>query len=129
MTTDDEQPAGTPRAGGACVLVVLGGAALAAVFAVSPTAGVLTVWVLGALSLWRAARRMSETSATPPPRRVAPDPDEAARRRAAKARGVYDPIGVMCIYHEPRKEEHTEPDPEPPRRPRLRLPRRTRTAD
>jgi hypothetical protein len=43
-------------AAGACVLVVLGAGVLAVVFAVSPTAGVLTTWAVGAAALARAAR-------------------------------------------------------------------------
>lgn len=55
------------------------------------------VWAIGA---WQ----MSDTSATPPPRGVAPESEEDARRRLAKARGVQDPNGVMCILHPPREE-------------------------
>lgn len=62
--SSEEEPR---RAGGGCVLVVLGGGAMAAVFAVSPIAGVLTVWVVGVVAVWLAARRMSDSSATPPP--------------------------------------------------------------
>lgn len=87
-------------AAGACVLVVLGGGALAVVYAVSPTAAVFTIWGVGAVALWRSARRrMSDSSATPPPSGVDSDSDIAAARRRAKARGVYDPNGVMCILH------------------------------
>ncbi|MFJ8804206.1 hypothetical protein [Streptomyces sp. NPDC102487] len=50
------------------------------------------------------AWQMSDWSATPPPRGVAPESDEAARRRLAKARGALDPNGVMCTYHAPREE-------------------------
>ncbi|WP_371528390.1 hypothetical protein OG302_22370 [Streptomyces sp. NBC_01283] len=55
------------------------------------------------------AWQMSDWSATPPPRGVAPESDEAARRRLKRARGALDPNGVMCIYHAPR-EEINEPD-------------------
>ncbi|QQM42810.1 hypothetical protein [Streptomyces liliifuscus] len=102
------EPEEPSRAAGACVLVVLGAVAAAAVFAVSPTAGVLAVWMVGAFALWRAARRMSDSRATPPPRGVAPDSDEDARRRRAQARGATDPNGVMCIVHEPAEEEVDE---------------------
>lgn len=54
------------RTAGACVLVVLGGVVVTVVFAVSPTVGVLSAWAIGALALWRSARRMSDSSATPP---------------------------------------------------------------
>lgn len=50
------------------------------------------------------AWHMSGWSATPPPRGAAPDSSIDAARRRARARGVYDPNGVMCIYHAPREE-------------------------
>jgi hypothetical protein len=66
-------------AAGACVLVVLGVGALAVVYAVSPTAGVLTVWAVGFVALVRSARRrMSDSSATPPPREDRPSCSECA---------------------------------------------------
>lgn len=102
----EEEPS---RTAGRCVLVALGGGVVAVVFAVSSTAGVLSLWVVGAVAVWRAARRMSDSRATPPPRGVAPDSDEAARRRLKKARGVYDPNGVMCTYHPTSEGEVTEP--------------------
>lgn len=98
------EPEEPSRAAGACVLIVLAGVATAVVFAISPTAGVLAVWVVGTFALWRAAGRMSDSRATPPPRGVAPDSGEDARRRRAQARGVYDPNGVMCITHPPAEE-------------------------
>ncbi|MEU3033512.1 hypothetical protein [Streptomyces griseoaurantiacus] len=67
------------RAAGGCVLLVLAGAPVAAVWAASPEAGVLVVWVAGALLLWRAAhRRMSDSSATPPPGEGRPSCRECA---------------------------------------------------
>ncbi|MFF5004123.1 hypothetical protein ACFY3G_14910 [Streptomyces phaeochromogenes] len=60
------EPEEPSRTAGACVLLVLAGVVTAVVFAISPTAGVLAVWVLGAVLLWRAAGRMSDSSATPP---------------------------------------------------------------
>ncbi|WP_143204100.1 hypothetical protein [Streptomyces kebangsaanensis] len=64
----EEEPEERSRAAGGCVLVVLGGGALAVVFAVSTEAGILAVWVVGTVALWRSARRrMSDSSATPPP--------------------------------------------------------------
>lgn len=50
------------------------------------------------------AWHMSDWSATPPPRGVAPDSDIDAARRRARARGAYDPNGVMCVYQAPREE-------------------------
>ncbi|GAA3854093.1 hypothetical protein GCM10023084_05380 [Streptomyces lacrimifluminis] len=74
-----EEPSEEPsRTAGACVLVVLAGIATAALFAVSPTVGVLALWVVGALLLWRSARRMSDSSATPPPQEDRPSCDECA---------------------------------------------------
>lgn len=51
---------------GACVLVVLAGVVVAVAFAVDEAAGVLLVVVAGAVALWRSARRLSDSSATPP---------------------------------------------------------------
>jgi hypothetical protein len=100
----DPEPEPRSAAAGACVLVVLVGLAVAVLFAVSKVAAVLALWVAGGFLLWRSARRMSDSSATPPPRGVAPESDEAARRRLRKARGVMDPNGVMCIYHATAEE-------------------------
>lgn len=64
-TEELEEPSGTV---GACVLVVLVAVAVAVVFRLSAAVGILALWVVGVLSLWRAARRrMSDSSATPPP--------------------------------------------------------------
>lgn len=73
MTTVDETPAEEPerssRAAGGCAVVVLGGIPLAAVFAVSSDAGVLTVWGVGGAALWWAVRRVPRAAnpAPPPP--------------------------------------------------------------
>src|SRR5690606_29849653 len=81
----------SPLAGG-CVLVVLAGAALAAVFAASREAGVLAVWVAGVLALWRSARRrMSDSSATPPPGEGRPSCRECAG---------HEPIGAAPLESE-----------------------------
>lgn len=64
---ESEPPEEPSRTAGACVLVVLAGVVTAVVFALSPTAGVLSVWVVGVVALWRSARRLSDSSATPPP--------------------------------------------------------------
>jgi len=71
--SDDETPVEEPeqpsRAAGGCVLTGLGGGVLAVVFAVSPEAGTLTVWGVGAGALWWAVRRVPRTAnpAPPPP--------------------------------------------------------------
>ncbi|MEU6496431.1 hypothetical protein ABZ890_39645 [Streptomyces sp. NPDC046984] len=101
MSADEETEEHSPLVGG-CVVLVAIGAVLAGVFAASATAGVFAVWVVGALALVRAVtRRMSDSSAPPPSRGVAPESDEAARRRRVKARVAMDPNGVMCIVHAP----------------------------
>jgi hypothetical protein len=99
-----EEPEEPSRTAGWCVLVVLATVVVAVVFALSPTAGVLTVWVAGTVALWRAVRRMSDSSATPPPQAAAPESDIDAAHRRKGARAVFDPIGVMCIIHAPREE-------------------------
>ncbi|MDX2679280.1 hypothetical protein [Streptomyces soliscabiei] len=99
----EEEPS---RAAGGCVLVVLAGVATALAFAVDEAVGVLAVVLAAWAALYRSARRMSDSPATPPPRGVAPESEEAARRRLTKARGVQDPNGVMCIIH-PVQEEVT----------------------
>ncbi|MFJ2259941.1 hypothetical protein ACIOKD_16635 [Streptomyces sp. NPDC087844] len=66
------EPEEPSRAAGACVLVVLAGVVTAVVFAVSTDAGVIALWAVGLFALWRAARRMSDSSATPPPKEWRP---------------------------------------------------------
>ncbi|MFI9583483.1 hypothetical protein ACIHCQ_16915 [Streptomyces sp. NPDC052236] len=97
----EEKPS---RTAGGCVLVVLAGAVVAVVFAVPPAAGVLSVWTVGVVALWRAARRMSDLPAAPSPKGVAPDSDIDAARRLAQAKAVYDPNGVLCALHPVRDE-------------------------
>jgi hypothetical protein len=67
--TPVEEPAPSSRAAGGCALVILAGIPLAAVFAVSPDAGVLTVWGVGGAAVWWAMRRVPHTAnpAPPPP--------------------------------------------------------------
>lgn len=60
----EEPTEGSPVAGG-CVLLVLAAGLVAVVFAVSPTAGVLTVWGVGAAALWRCVHRAANPA--PPP--------------------------------------------------------------
>lgn len=64
-----EESAGASPAAGACVLVVVGGASLAGVWAVSPTAAVLTVWAVGAGTVWRLVRRTANPAPPPGPER------------------------------------------------------------
>lgn len=66
MGKSSEETEEPSRAAGACVLVVLAGVVVAVAFAVDEAAGVLLVVVAGAVALWRSARRLSDSSATPP---------------------------------------------------------------
>ena len=101
----EEQPS---RAAGGCVLVILAGVAAGVLFAIDEALGVLTVVTVGWVAVWRSARhRMSDSSATPPPRGVAPSGDVLAGETDEIARVVRDPSGVMCIIH-PVREEVTD---------------------
>ena len=104
-----ERPAEGPdepsRAAGGCVLFVLAGVATAALFAASEAAGILALWAVGALALWRATdRRVSDSSATPPPKGVAPTGDVYAGERCEIARVVPIAEGVGFILHPVREE-------------------------
>lgn len=94
-----EKPSEEPsRAAGACVLVVLVGVTTAAVFAVSPTAGVLALWAVGTVLLWRSARRrVSDSSATPPPQEDRPSCDECAGHELVNVAPLEGQKG-MLIY-------------------------------
>jgi hypothetical protein len=100
---DTEEPS---RTAGGCVLLMLAGVTTAAVFAASEVAGILALWIIGTLLLWRAARRrMSDSPATPPPRGGAPSGDVHAVERLEVARVVPIAEGVACILHPVREEE------------------------
>ena len=76
---DAEEPEQRSTLAGGCVLLVLGGVPLAVCWAVSDVAGVLAVWVVGVVALWRSARRrMSDSSAPPPPQEGRPSGRECA---------------------------------------------------
>lgn len=107
----DEPDKAPSKATGACVLVALLVIAAAAVFAVSQTAGVLLTWSLGTFLLWRSARRVSVSSAPPPPEGVAPPEDVYARETGRVARVVDLSSGVGCILH-PVLSYDGEDDPE-----------------
>jgi hypothetical protein len=93
------------RAAGGCVLAALGSTLFAAVFAASPTVGVLTLWTAGGIALWQATRRrVSDSSATPPPPPPAPSGDVYARETGKVARVVRGPEGVTCTVHMVREE-------------------------
>ncbi|MER6199827.1 hypothetical protein ABT234_20960 [Streptomyces sp. NPDC001586] len=100
-----EEPAEPSRAAGGCVLTVVAAVSVAAVFAVSPDAGVLAVWVVGAAVLVRAARRpVSDSSATPPPLPETPSGDVYAGEVLRVDRVERGPEGVMCTVHVVREE-------------------------
>jgi len=83
------------RTAGACVLVVLAGVVTAVVFAVSPTAGVLAVWVVGTVLLWRSVRRTANPA--PPPGEERPSCDECAGHKLVSVAPLEGRKG-MLIY-------------------------------
>ncbi|PWI08396.1 hypothetical protein DIZ27_23165 [Streptomyces sp. NWU339] len=98
----------SPLAGG-CVLVVLAGAALAGVWAVSPEAGVLAVWVAGVAAVWWSARRrVSVSSAPPPPQEGRPSCRECAGHELIGVTPLESEEG-MLIYKTspPDRPNHT----------------------
>lgn len=104
-----EEPSEEPsRAAGGCVLVVLGGGGAVALVVFAPTVGILSLWVVGALLLWRSARRMSDSSATPPPEAVAPSGDVFAVGEPVVTRVERGPEGVTCTIHVAREEVNGE---------------------
>ncbi|MEU7718179.1 hypothetical protein [Streptomyces tibetensis] len=105
-TNTTEEPS---RAAGGCVLVVLGSVAVAAAFAVDEAVGVLGVAAVGWVALWRSARRMSVSSATPPPPLTAPSGDEYAVESTRVREVRQGPGEGMTIF--PVIEYVTDPDP------------------
>lgn len=85
------------RAAGACVLVVLAGAVVGVAFAVDEAAGVLLVVAAATFALWRSARRMSDTSATPPPQEGRPSCRECAGHELVSVTPLEGQKG-MVIY-------------------------------
>lgn len=67
--TPVEEPEEPSRAAGGCVLVVACGVPVAVVWAVSPEAGLLTLWAVGILAVWRFVRRTANPAPPPPPER------------------------------------------------------------
>ncbi|WP_060888670.1 hypothetical protein [Streptomyces scabiei] len=102
----EEEPS---RAAGGCVLLALGGGATAVVFAVSPEAGVLSLWVVGALVVWRSARRrMSDSSATPPPEEGRPSCSECAGQELVSVTPSETQKGMLIYgYALPDRPNHT----------------------
>ncbi|MFJ8023350.1 hypothetical protein [Streptomyces sp. NPDC096311] len=65
---DGEEPEESSGTAGACVLIALAAVVVAVTFRLSAVVGILALWIVGAVALWRATRRrMSDSSATPPP--------------------------------------------------------------
>ncbi len=63
----EDEPEEPSRAAGACVLVFLTGVVVAVAFAIDEAVGVLLLVAVGTVALWRSARRLSDSSAPPPP--------------------------------------------------------------
>ncbi|MFE7898031.1 hypothetical protein ACFU3E_11045 [Streptomyces sp. NPDC057424] len=104
-----EEPEERSTAAGGCVLLVLGGVPLAAVWAVSAEVGVLAVWVVGAAAVWWSARRrMSDSSATPPPQEERPTCRECAGHQLLSVTPLENQKG-MLIYKTapPNRPNHT----------------------
>ncbi|MGA5371420.1 hypothetical protein ACPCSD_10115 [Streptomyces griseoincarnatus] len=97
------------RAAGYCVLVVLVGAALAGVWAASAEAGILTLWVVGTVALWRAARRRKGPDLPLPSPTVTPSRGDVYAVETGRAREVRRlPSGGYIIH--PEIEYVTDPD-------------------
>lgn len=108
MAADDEPS----RAAGGCVLVVLAGAVVAAAFAVDEAVGVLLVVGAGWAALWRSARRMPDSSATPPPGDAPPlDSEEAG----------HSVTGDTTLVHREGMLIYLTPDPDNPVRTHVRV--------
>jgi hypothetical protein len=96
-----EEPEQRSAAAGGCVLLVLGGVPLAVVWAVSAEAGVLAVWVVGVAAVWWSARRrVSDSSATPPPGQETPSGDVYARETTRVREVRKGPGEGMTIFPE-----------------------------
>jgi len=108
MAAEEEPEEERSRAAGGCVLAVLAGGALAAVWAVSAVAGLLTVWVAGLLLLWCSVRRVSDSSATPPPGEDRPSCRECAGHELVSVTPLEGQKG-MLIYTSapPDRPNHT----------------------
>ncbi|MGQ5576058.1 hypothetical protein [Streptomyces sp. ECR3.8] len=96
-----EEPAERSPFAGGCVLVVLGGAAFAGLWAASPEAAVLVVWVVGTVAVWWSARRRKGTYQPLPSPTVTPSRGEVfAVETGRAARVVKGPGGMTIVYPE-----------------------------
>ncbi|MFJ6783734.1 hypothetical protein [Streptomyces yangpuensis] len=101
----DEEPSEPSRAAGGCVLTVAAGVPLGVVFAVSPEAGVLTVWGLVVAACgWQYRRGLSDTSATPPPLPETPSGDVYADESVEVDRIARGPGEGLTIIYPVRRE-------------------------
>lgn len=75
------------RLAGGCVLVILGGGAIAIVAAVAPEAAVLALWVVGFAALFRAVSRPNSKIDNPSP----PPPETPDENEKPQFRVVEDP--------------------------------------
>ncbi|MGW2044655.1 hypothetical protein ACWCPF_05660 [Streptomyces sp. NPDC001858] len=90
----EEEPS---RAAGGCVLVVLAATAAGAAFAIDEAVGILAVVLVGWGALYRSARRMSDSSATPPPGEDRPSCRECAGHEVVSVTPLTGQKG-MSIY-------------------------------
>ncbi|MFE6486607.1 hypothetical protein ACFVGN_27240 [Streptomyces sp. NPDC057757] len=103
-----EEPEEPSRAAGACVLVVLVGVVVGAAFAVDEAAGVLLVVTAGMFTVWRAARRVSDSSATPPPREGRPSCRMCAGQEPVSVTPSGPQKGMLIYsYTLPNRPNHT----------------------
>lgn len=108
MSKVKEEPEEPSRAAGACVLVVVGGVLVAAAFAVDEAVGVLLVVVAGAVALWRSARRMSVSSATPPLEEWHPSCRKCAGQKPVSVTPSETQKGMLIYsYTLPKRPGHT----------------------
>lgn len=108
QTAPAEEPeASSPLAGG-CVLLALGGAGLAGVFAASTEAGILVVWVVGVAAVWWSARRRKGTYQPLPSPIVTPSRGDVFAVETGRAARVVEGPGGVKIVH-PEIEYVTDP--------------------
>ncbi|MGX9887333.1 hypothetical protein [Streptomyces sp. NPDC002276] len=108
MTKATEEPEEPSRAAGACVLVALAGVVVGAAFAVDEAVGVLLVVVVGTVALWRSARRVSDSSATPPPEEWHPSCRKCAGQKPVSVTPSETQKGMLIYsYSLPQRPTHT----------------------